>query len=472
MVNQYIQNYKVLSKIAEGGMGKIFYGEHKTLNRPVAIKQLHSNFTDNPDFKDRFINEAMILAQLNHTNIITIYDLIEEAGIYYIIMEYVQGDALDDIMQKYNSPFQTQRAVYIFKQVLSAFEYAHNKGIIHRDIKPSNIMLEEGDKPKILDFGIAKLVRSNLNLTKAGTRMGSVYYMSPEQVMGQNVDIRSDIYSLGILLYEMLTRSLPYNIQTDSEYSIMESIMKVDVPNLSLFRSDIDFNLSSSILRACSKDINLRFNSCKEFLEALNDASYSYVPPVSQNTVISNNFNSTVYSQPVYNHPAYTQPVKPSKDYKNMIYILLTVVMLLITASIIVIINKDNGTVDKGQDPPPPPPPPPPTKSISAPLQVVRGFIEDLGKGDFESAYSRQNNKAWGTYKHFSSTKAFGGISSATINDIKVNSEDSFDASVYVDYTAYDPYNKNGTYKQNFMLKKLNSDWKIVKVYNIEINTW
>lgn len=479
MENKRIQNYKIISQIAEGGMGTVFYGEHITLNRPVAIKQLHSNFTNNSDFRDRFVNEAMILAQLNHSNIITIYDLIEDKGSFYIVMEYVQGDTLDNIMQIFNSPFQTQRAVYIFKQILEAFDYAHKRGIIHRDIKPSNIILEGGDKPKILDFGIAKLVNSNLHLTKAGTRMGSVYYMSPEQVMGYDVDNRSDIYSLGIVLYEMLTRSLPYNIQTDTEYAIMENIMKVEIPNLSQIRSDVDSNLSFAIQKACSKDANMRFSTCTEFLEALNNKGYSYSPPASLKTVVLNtqNYNSTMYSPPSNQH----QPVRQGSN-KNMIVLLLIILIVFIGVGLFFVLKGDDSNVIVDNTPTKvnittnttqTPPPTRKTETESAPVEVVRGFINDLGNGDFQSAYNRQNNKAWGAYSHFSSpTKGFGGITSTIVNNIKINNENSYEASVFVDYTAYDPVNKNGTYKQNFILNKFGTEWKIVKVYNVEVNTW
>jgi len=482
MENRKIQNYKIISQIAEGGMGTVFYGEHITLNRPVAIKQLHSNFTNNADFRDRFVNEAMILAQLNHSNIITIYDLIEENGSFYIVMEYVQGDTLDNIMQKFNSPFQTQRAVYVFKQILEAFDYAHKKGIIHRDIKPSNIILEEGDKPKILDFGIAKLVNSNLHLTKAGTRMGSVYYMSPEQVMGYDVDSRSDIYSLGIVLYEMLTRSLPYNIQTDTEYAIMENIMKVEIPNLSSFRSDVDSNLSFAIQKACSKEANMRFSTCSEFLNALSNKGYIYSPPISQNTVVSNtpNYNSTVYSVPSNQQ----QAVSGGRN-KNTLIILLAILIIGIGVALFIVlkgndskvvvdnapskVTSTNTSTNTSQSQPTTQK----TETESAPVQVVRGFITDLGNGDFQSAYNRQKNKAWGAYSHFSSSKGFGGITSTVINSIRINNENSYDASVYVDYTAYDPSNLNGTYYQYFQLNKIGSEWKIVKVTKAsEYKTW
>lgn len=482
MINKNIQNYKIISQIAEGGMGTVFYGEHLTLNRPVAIKQLHSNFTNNPDFKDRFINEAKILAQLSHSNIITIYDLIEENANYFIVMEYIQGDTIDAVMEKFNSPFQVQRAIYIFKQILSAFDYAHKRGIIHRDIKPSNIMLEEGDKPKILDFGIAKLVSSNLHLTKAGTRMGSVFYMSPEQVLGYDVDYRSDIYSLGVVLYEMLTRSLPYSFQTDTEYAIMDNIMKTEIPNLSSFRADIDSNISLAIQRACSKDANTRFSSCQEFLEAIDNKKFNYSPPP---------IASQTYSQPVSNATVITPAAYPQQmrggiypKKKNYVpYILIALVLIIATVIFIVVQNRDSNVVVSNNNINNSTPTTNTTtqnnsdnkqkiENSNAASDLVRSFLSDLGNRDFQSAYDKQKNKAWGSYNNFSSTKSFGGITSTEIKEVTLNYDNGNTASVYAYYYSYDPSNKDGWYKQDFELQKFGSEWKIVKVKNIDFKQW
>src|SRR5690606_26438244 len=152
-----------------------------------------------------------------------------------IIMEYVDGNTLDNLIEINSEAFNSSLWKDVFAQVLSAFEYAHINNIIHRDIKPSNIMVSHENKVKILDFGIAKLLSSNPNLTKTGTKMGSIYYMSPEQVMGYDVDLRSDIYSLGVVLYEMLTGRQPFNSQTESEYEIMDSIIKKPLPDARIF---------------------------------------------------------------------------------------------------------------------------------------------------------------------------------------------------------------------------------------------
>ncbi|MCX6159180.1 MAG: serine/threonine-protein kinase [Ignavibacteriae bacterium] len=261
-----LKNYQILNLISEGGMGKVFLARHITLDREVAIKKLHSELTANPDFQLRFVNEAKILAKLNHSNIISIFDFIEENSEYYIVMEYVSGLTLDEFLKKNVIPIEESRALKIFDKILSAFGFAHEQGIVHRDIKPSNIIVNQNDEPKILDFGIAKLMQSNHSLTKTGTKMGSLYYMSPEQVLGKDIDYRTDIYSLGVLLFEILTCKLPYNIKSDTEYEIMDCILKQDI---------LEFNITSNkfnniLQKACAKNPNDRFQTITEFSEAIN----------------------------------------------------------------------------------------------------------------------------------------------------------------------------------------------------------
>ncbi|MCX6159174.1 MAG: protein kinase [Ignavibacteriae bacterium] len=344
-----INNYKITSQIAEGGMGVVYYGEHITLNRPVAIKQLNSNLTNNPQFRDRFVNEAMILAQLNHPNIITIYDLIEDNSDFYIVMEYIQGDTLDNIMKNMRSPFQLQRALNIFIQTLKAFDYAHSKGIVHRDIKPSNIILDENDTAKVLDFGIAKILQSDLNLTKAGTKMGSLYYMSPEQVTGNLVDTRSDIYALGIVLYELLTNSIPYNLKTDTEFEIMQAIVNQIPVSISSFRKDIPESISNVINKATQKAPNLRFATCKEFEKALNDSGFKFEE--GSNSVNHNNsqprpaqFDRTVYQAPQQSI-GYNAPV--IKKSNNSAIIISGIFALTIIAGLIIFFVFGNNSNDK-----------------------------------------------------------------------------------------------------------------------------
>jgi len=351
MLNQIISNYKIVGRIAEGGMGTVYEAYHMRLDRRVAIKQLHAGLTANERFRERFINEARILAQLNHQNIVSIYDLTEESGQYYIIMEFVEGETIDIILDRESGYIHQSRVLNIFKQILSAFEYAHNKGIIHRDIKPSNIILRSDDTPKILDFGIAKIIESNLSLTKTGTRMGSVYYMSPEQVLGYNVDKRSDIYSLGVLLYEMLSKKLPYDIPTDSEYEIMNAVVKQNVFDVRNIRRDIDNNISYVIMKACAKDVNERFQSCSDFLSALGNYNYVYNRPYvtqssAQSTVSSYEQRATqIIGDGAYTVPTalHKEPVKPRR-YISMIMVRVAVVFVIFILLVILIrqINKES----------------------------------------------------------------------------------------------------------------------------------
>lgn len=349
LIMKTINNYKITSQIAEGGMGVVYYGEHITLNRPVAIKQLSSNLTNNPQFRDRFVNEAMILAQLNHPNIITIYDLIEDNSDFYIVMEYIQGDTIDNIMKNMRAPFQLQRALNIFIQTLKAFDYAHSKGIVHRDIKPSNIILDENDTAKVLDFGIAKILQSDLNLTKAGTKMGSLYYMSPEQVTGNTVDTRSDIYALGIVLYELLTNAIPYNLKTDTEFEIMQAIVNQIPVSISSFRKDIPESISSVINKATQKAPNLRFATCKEFEKALNDSGFKF-EEISNPININNpqpkpaQFDRTLFQAPQQNLE-YNATIKKSSN--NNVIIISGIIALTIIAGLIVFFVFGNNSNDK-----------------------------------------------------------------------------------------------------------------------------
>lgn len=268
MIGKTILNYRVTSFIDEGGMGSVYSGIHLKLDRKVAIKILHKSFTANPQFKERFLNEAKMLARLSHQNIIGIYDFIEHESDYYIITEFVEGKTLDNLLRSIAS-LSSSEILNIFKQVLNGIGYAHSCGIIHRDIKPSNVIIDNNGNARILDFGIAKLIDSSSNMTKTGTKMGSLFYMSPEQVLGKPVDNRTDIYSLGVVLFEMFAKKLPYKSDTNSDYEVMNSILNEEIQDIDLYVKGVDENIQSAIQKACAKNPSDRFNSCEEFGEAL-----------------------------------------------------------------------------------------------------------------------------------------------------------------------------------------------------------
>ncbi|HEY5535142.1 MAG TPA: serine/threonine-protein kinase [Ignavibacteria bacterium] len=330
--------YKIQSKISEGGMGTIFLGLHAKLDRLVAIKRLHSDLTSNELFRDRFIEEAKILAHLNHPNIISIYDLIEENESYYIVMEYIEGETLEKILDKSSIGLHPDRATAIFKKILSAFDYAHKKGVIHRDIKPSNVIVQNDDNPKILDFGIAKLIQSKSKITKAGTLMGTLYYMSPEQILGLNVDSRSDIYSLGVLFYEMLTNHIPYGNEKNNEYEMMNSIISNEIIDIRNYKQNLNDNIINAINKALSKDIEYRFDTCENFSKAL---EYGYEPGNTINTNKKTRDFLNYNNVNVHNGKNKTQIKNIQQHNKNKILItLLSTFFIVIIAVLVYILAK------------------------------------------------------------------------------------------------------------------------------------
>ena len=305
MIGKTILNYQIKSLIGEGGMGNVYLAEHTQVTRKVAIKVLLPQFLKNEEIKTRFKNEASTLAHLQHPNIVGLFDYLEDESGMYLIMEYVEGVELSDHISKVTGPMPENIAVPIMTQVLNAFSYAHAKGIVHRDIKPANILITKEGTVKILDFGIARILgESNSNLTKTGTQMGTVYYMSPEQVQGKKVDIRSDIYSLGVTFYQMLTGANPYK-DLHTEYEVYSRIVKDDLPPASQIYPGVPSYLESIVNRSLQKEPSNRFQNCDDFLNALNQKTSQtiedktkvgsgYVPPISNPipTNVSSNSNS------------------------------------------------------------------------------------------------------------------------------------------------------------------------------------
>ncbi len=277
MVGQRILNYQIEKLIGEGGMGKVFLAQHIQLNRKVAIKVLHPHLTYSNEFRNRFKSEANLLAQLQHPNIVTLHDYVENNDLLALVMEFVEGTSLEDYL-KNKSYIPESELIPLFSQVLEAFQYAHDNGIIHRDIKPANIILTHDGKVKILDFGIAK-IKGNLTQTQTGTQMGTVLYMSPEQIKGQKVDIRSDIYSLGVTLFELATGKMPYN-PNSSIYEVSNAIVHQPLPKPRAINPKISSFLEQIIQKATEKNPDARFQSCNEFLKALT--------PVPQKSLFSN----------------------------------------------------------------------------------------------------------------------------------------------------------------------------------------
>ena len=271
MIGTQILNYQVKSLLGEGGMGIVYLAEHVKLGRKVAIKVLHAHLASNESIRTRFMNEAKTMAELQHPNIVNLHDYHEDEFGLYLIMEYVDGKPLDEYIEQVSGPIPEEKAIQFFKQALSAFQYAHEKNVVHRDIKPSNLIITHEGKLKVLDFGIAKIVgNDNYKLTKTGAHTGSVYYMSPEQVRGFDVDYRSDIYSLGITLYQMLTGYNPY-VDLTTEYDIFEQIVKIPLADPRTKYPAVSEHMVQVINKATQKNHVDRFNSCNDFSKSLDN---------------------------------------------------------------------------------------------------------------------------------------------------------------------------------------------------------
>jgi serine/threonine protein kinase len=264
----------------------------------VAIKCLHPRLASNAEVRARFKNEAVTMSQLQHPNIVRLYDYIEEPDGVYLVMEYVEGDALDDYIQQKTGPIPEEQAVYLFGQILEGMTYAHQMGVIHRDIKPGNFMVTRDLRVKILDFGIAKLLESvGPQQTKSGARIGTVLYMSPEQVRGQALDLRSDIYSLGVTLFQMVTGQCPYPSQA-AEYDVYQSILNQPLPRASSVYPAVSARMQALIDKATGKRPEDRFQNCRLFWEAVVNPN---AVPIASPVAAPSNGKSVTSNPPVVN---------------------------------------------------------------------------------------------------------------------------------------------------------------------------
>ena len=282
-----IPNYKILNEIGAGGMGTVYLAEHTLIKRKVAIKSLNVNLIKNQQLRERFKKEATALAQLEHPNIVRLNEYIEQQDGVFLIMEYVDGLPLDEHINNVSGPINEEQLMPLFLQILDAFEYAHKNKIVHRDIKPSNIIITKDGKIKVLDFGIAKIMDETNSMTKTGTQMGSVLYMSPEQVKGEKVNHLSDIYSLGVTLYQMATGKAPYD-PTSNEYEVFQKIDKEPLPKASSIYPGVSKKIEVIIERATNKNSSNRFQSCSEFKKVLSQKKNLETTKVSVSETIIN----------------------------------------------------------------------------------------------------------------------------------------------------------------------------------------
>ncbi|MDQ3649252.1 MAG: protein kinase [Acidobacteriota bacterium] len=271
MIGNIVGNYKITEKIGEGGMGSVFKGIDLMLEREVAIKVLRPELAGQPEVVERFRAEAVTLAKLNHPKIATLYSFFRHRDDFLMVMEFVRGETLGDVINRQGA-MRCEQAIPMFCQALEGIEHAHSLGIIHRDVKPGNVMFTATGAVKVMDFGIARVLGSS-RMTRAGHLIGTIEYMSPEQVKGRDTDARSDIYSSGIVLYEMLTGRVPFS--SDSEFDLMKSQVEDAPPPLRHFSIGIPGPVEQIVLLALAKNPHDRFESAGEFREALLDTGVS-----------------------------------------------------------------------------------------------------------------------------------------------------------------------------------------------------
>ncbi|MBK7920528.1 MAG: serine/threonine protein kinase [Chloroflexi bacterium] len=264
--------YHIDELLGQGGMSAVYKATDPNLQRVVAIKIIHNHLSGDPDFIKRFEREAAAVAHLRHSNIIQVYDFNHDGDAYYIVFEYVAGVTLQDRLKKLNELHQQMpagEAIDIAVGLGEAVHYAHKQGLVHRDIKPANVMLNSRNEPILMDFGIAKIV-GGAKHTATGATLGTAQYMSPEQIKGEAIDARTDIYALGITLFEMLGGRSPFD--ADSTMAVMMMHVQNPVPDLRDIRRDVPVDVVMILKKAMAKEPDGRYQNAAQFVEALRNA--------------------------------------------------------------------------------------------------------------------------------------------------------------------------------------------------------
>jgi serine/threonine-protein kinase len=322
MIGQTISHYKILEKLGEGGMGVVYKAEDTKLDRIVALKFLPHHLTANDAEKARFLQEAKAAAALNHPNVCSVIDIQEYDGQQFIIMEYVDGSTL-----RQKLPVQKiQDAIQYATQIGDALQAAHAKGIVHRDVKSENIMLSSDGRIKVMDFGLAKL-KGSLKLTKTSSTVGTLAYMAPEQLQGGEADTRSDIFSFGVVLFEILTGHIPF--RGEHEAALMYSIVNEEPESVLKYRQDLSPELDRIIHRALEKDPADRYQHVDDMvseLRRLQKASTRIVRPEQM--------------EQSRTHQAMSIPAESPKKSKNALWIAVTSIVLLAGAAWFLFLNK------------------------------------------------------------------------------------------------------------------------------------
>jgi serine/threonine protein kinase len=266
LIGQTLGQYQIVERLGRGGMAEVYKGLHPKLERHAAIKVLHGFLAEGEDFLARFQREAKAIAALSHPNIVQVYDFDVHDDLYYMVIEYIDGGTLKERLIQSAGPLPLSELTRIFCETAAALHYAHQHGVLHRDIKPANVLLDTKGRAVLTDFGIARIL-SDTQFTVTGALVGTPAYMSPEQGMGLHVSEASDIYALGIILYEMLTGQVPFS--ADTPFGIIHKHINDPLPPPRTFRDDIPDSLEAVVLKSLEKESADRYQSPAEMVSAL-----------------------------------------------------------------------------------------------------------------------------------------------------------------------------------------------------------
>src|SRR5512143_407735 len=292
LIGKTLGQYHIVEAIGHGGMASVFKARQPALDRYVAVKVLLPHQADTPEFRERFAREAKAIAQLNHPNILPVIDYGQDGDLIYIVMKYVAGGTLAERLKR---PIDLATTTNLIAQIAAALDHAHQRGIIHRDVKPSNVLLDENEWVQLADFGLAKLLAGDQVLTSSGLSMGTPAYLSPEQGQGATIDRHADIYSLGVMLYEMVTGRLPFTAETPMGV-IIKHIYEQPLPPRTLNPS-IPEALEAVLLKSLAKPIEQRYHSAGELARALQQAVLA-APSLALSPVIGLDSNATPQFSP------------------------------------------------------------------------------------------------------------------------------------------------------------------------------
>ncbi len=311
--------YKLVNRLGSGGMADVWCAEDLQLGRRVALKLLHRRFAEDDEFVERFRREASSAAGLQHPNVVSVYDRGEFDGTYYIAMEFLEGSTLKDVVKR-EGPLESTRAIDLTIQILRAARFAHKRGIIHRDLKPHNVIVDGEDRAKVTDFGIARAGASDM--TETGSILGTAQYLSPEQAQGVAVSAQSDLYAIGIVLYEMLTGAVPF----DGDSAVTIALKQVSEPPLppSRLNPQVSPELEGVVLRALAKDPAHRFADADDFIAALELARAGIGQPGGTDTTAF----MPVGAVAVEEAPVYAEPLEEERGPRWWLWGLLAALLV------------------------------------------------------------------------------------------------------------------------------------------------